>query len=335
MRKLFLVVLLVLLPLVWLSAGGSLLLTSNLPDIQWELMIDGRDYQFKQGVEIPLDSGVHRVQAQAEGYSPIDRPVIITDGEQVTLQLELQNKSIDSRTPQLRESAQSYTGELTVIGSTPSVPFLLDMNREQTPASFTLPVGRYTIESGERVTKIDIVRGRYLYAEIDSQTGRVKSFSADGQQSEELRQGSSSLEQLFETGYRRYGPKWYTRWEAIGIMTGILLLAAAAAALRLSVWGRVHASVRRARLLEKKKRVTIDPKDIVILEKKIRKNRRRLSDLTSHLDKRVKTLTDLAASYASERTPDRKQAVLIQKKHRKIKRRLRNIKKLRARLELF
>jgi hypothetical protein len=333
MRRIIPAMLILLLSAMSLSAGGILRVTSAQTGLQWVITLDSRAYQFYQGIEIPLDAGVHRFQAEAEGYELIDRPVIIRAGERTDVELVAENVGIVSRNPNLRETAQVITGTLTVTGTSPAVPFMLSGSEQTTPAEFTLAAGEYELDVAAKTHRIEIPGHAHTFIQLDSDSARIRKFTVSQTQAAQLEADSSSLEQLFKQGYRTYGPKWYTSWQAIVIICTLVLLTGALVLLRFSIRGRVSAILRRHKSLVKKKDVELDAKEKVLLEKRIRKNKRQAASLVDHLEGRIRGLKAQASKYADARTEDRSEALKLQKRYKKTKKRLRKVLKLRSRLE--
>jgi hypothetical protein len=333
MRKIIPAMLVLVMMAVCLYAGGTLRLTSAEAGLQWVITLDSREYQFYQGIEIPLDEGVHRFQAEAEGYALIDRPVTIRDGERTEIELGAEDAGIVSRIPTLRETAQVITGTLTVLGTSSAVPFDLSESEYSTPAEFRVAAGNYELTFADVTQRIEVKEHAHTFIQLDSSTRKMRKFTVSQVQAAQLEARSSSLEQLFKQGYRTYGPKWYASWQAIAVICALILLFVAIVLLRFSVGGRVSAVLRRQKRLEKKKRVELNPKENVLLEKRIRKNKRQTSNLVEYLEGRIKLLKSQASKYADERTQDRHEALKLQKRYKKIKRRLRKVLKLRSRLE--
>lgn len=303
--------------------AGKLTLVSDQPDADWHILLDNEERDFYQGVSFYLEEGVHRLEAYVPGHQRIDRPLHITEDEDLRVQLDLESEEAVSFSPDLRERADRHTGELVVTSTEGSAPFTLDGERSQTPKAFEVGTGEHQLQFGDTAHSVSVQQDLVHYVQIDLGDGNLRQFALTQEQAEAIEAKHQSLQDVFQEGYAEYGPKWYTSLWAAVAAAGVLLLCILLLVARLSLGGRVRAARRKRLLLERRGRKAIYLSDQAKknkLKKDLRRNNRRTEELQTYIRNQIAQM---------QRRQSGEQG---QKQRKKAFRRLKHLKKLQKKL---
>ncbi|MGM0432185.1 MAG: hypothetical protein ACQEQU_05670 [Spirochaetota bacterium] len=303
--------------------AGTLTLVADQPDAGWKIELDNEERDFYQGVTFYLDEGVHRLRAYVPGYQRIDRPVHISEGEELRVELELEQQGAVSFSPDLRERALRHTGELVVTSAEGSAPFSLDGEQSQTPKAFEVGTGEHQLRFGDASHQVSVQPDRVHYVQIDLGDGVLRQFALTQEQAERLEARHQSLQEVFREGYAEYGPRWYESMWAVVAAIAVLLMLILLFVVRLSLGGRVRAAKRHRSVLERRGRKARNLKSQAKrnkLKKDLRRNKKQIEELQTYIRNQIAQL--------EKRQIERQD----QKQRKQVLRRLKRLKKLQKKL---